>query len=55
MIRTVLIDDEPNNINILQQLLLRYCPVVEIVGTADSAKTGGINYRNAARPGIAGY
>ena len=41
MIRTVLIDDEPNNINTLQQLLLRYCPIVEIAGTADSAKMGG--------------
>lgn len=41
MIRTVLIDDEPNNINTLQQLLLRYCPIVEIAGTANSAKTGG--------------
>lgn len=41
MIKTVLIDDEPNNINTLQQLLLRYCPIVEIAGTADSAKTGG--------------
>lgn len=40
MIRTVLIDDEPNNINTLEQLLLRYCPLVEIVGTADSAQTG---------------
>ncbi len=41
MIRTVLIDDEPNNINTLQQLLLRYCPIVDIVGTANSAKMGG--------------
>jgi two-component system, LytTR family, response regulator len=40
MIRTVLIDDEPNNIDTLQQLLLRYCPVVEIVGKANSAQTG---------------
>lgn len=40
MIRAVLVDDEPNNINTLQQLLIRYCPQVEIVGTADSAKTG---------------
>ncbi|AXY76421.1 DNA-binding response regulator [Paraflavitalea soli] len=40
MIRTVLIDDEPNNITTLQQLLLRYCPIVEIAGTADSAKAG---------------
>ncbi|WP_276479767.1 LytR/AlgR family response regulator transcription factor [Paraflavitalea pollutisoli] len=40
MIKVVLIDDEPNNINTLQQLLLRFCPQVQIVGTAESAITG---------------
>jgi two-component system LytT family response regulator len=40
MIRTVLIDDEPNNITTLQELLLRYCPLIEIAGTADNAQTG---------------
>lgn len=40
MIRSVLIDDEPNNINTLQQLLARYCPTVQVVGTAHSAETG---------------
>lgn len=36
MIRTVIVDDEPNNIETLQQLLLKYCPQVELAGTADS-------------------
>jgi two-component system LytT family response regulator len=40
MIRTVLVDDEPNNIDTLQQLLTRYCPGIDIVGTADNAQTG---------------
>ena len=36
MIRTVLVDDEPNNLETLHQLLVKYCPQVEIAGTADS-------------------
>jgi len=40
MIRTVLIDDEPNNIDTLQHLLERYCPQVQIVGRAESAQSG---------------
>lgn len=40
MITAILIDDEPNNINTLQQLLARYCPQVQVIGTAESAVTG---------------
>jgi two-component system LytT family response regulator len=36
MIKAVLVDDEPNNVETLRQLLLKYCPQVEISGTADS-------------------
>lgn len=36
MIRAVLVDDEPNNLETLHQLLAKYCPQVEIAGTADS-------------------
>src|SRR5690349_14037928 len=36
MIRTVIVDDEPNNIDTLQQLLAMYCPQVSMAGTADS-------------------
>lgn len=35
MIRTVIVDDEPNNIETLQQLLAKYCPQVTLIGTAD--------------------
>lgn len=40
MIRSLLIDDEPNNVAALRELLLKFCPVVDIVGTADNAKRG---------------
>jgi two-component system LytT family response regulator len=36
MIKTVLVDDEPNNLETLHQLLVKYCPQVVIAGTADS-------------------
>jgi two-component system LytT family response regulator len=42
MIRTVIVDDEPNNVDTLKQLLLKYCPVVEISGIADSAQSGQV-------------
>jgi Response regulator of the LytR/AlgR family len=40
MIQTVIIDDEPNNIDTLKQLLLKYCPLVEIIGAAENIRTG---------------
>jgi two-component system, LytTR family, response regulator len=40
MIRTVIIDDEPNNIEALKQLLLKYCPLVELTGVAENIRTG---------------
>jgi two-component system, LytTR family, response regulator len=40
MIRTVLIDDERNNISNLQKLLTVYCPAVTVVGTATSVLQG---------------
>lgn len=40
MIQTVIIDDEPNNVQALATLLKRYCTKVMVVGTADSADTG---------------
>jgi len=36
MIKAVIVDDEPNNIDTLHQLLVKYCPQVTIAGTADS-------------------
>ena len=40
MLRTVIIDDEPNNITNLRALLEKYCPEVEITGTAANADEG---------------
>ena len=40
MIQTVIIDDEPNNIEALKQLLLKYCPLIEIIGVAENIRTG---------------
>lgn len=39
MIQAVIVDDEPNNINTLQQLLERFCPQVEVTGTARNIQT----------------
>jgi two-component system, LytTR family, response regulator len=38
MIRAILVDDEPKNLNILRNLLKEYCPQVEIVNEASSAE-----------------
>ena len=38
MIKTVIIDDEENNIGTLQSLLKQFCPEIEIIGTAGNAK-----------------
>jgi two-component system, LytTR family, response regulator len=51
VIRTVLIDDEPDSIKILQKLLGSYCPQVEVVGTADGVETATILI-HAARPDL---
>lgn len=40
MIRTIIIDDEPNNVDTLKQLLLKYCPAIEVVGVAENAQSG---------------
>ena len=40
MIRTIIIDDETKGRQVLQQMLTKYCPAVEIVATANSAKDG---------------
>ncbi|HEV3414126.1 MAG TPA: LytTR family DNA-binding domain-containing protein [Puia sp.] len=40
LIRTILIDDEPDGNRILQTLLENYCPQIKVVGTADGVETG---------------
>src|SRR4051812_42680646 len=39
-LRAVIIDDEMNSVDVLTMLLNRYCPLVEVVGCADSASAG---------------
>jgi two-component system, LytTR family, response regulator len=51
VIRTVLIDDEPDSIKILQKLLGNYCPQIEVVGTADGVETA-TTLIHAARPDL---
>jgi len=38
MIKTVIVDDEENNVGTLQSLLTQFCPEIEIIGTAGNAK-----------------
>lgn len=40
MIRTALIDDQENSRNALKNLLVKYCPEIQIVGEADGVKSG---------------
>jgi len=40
MIQAVIIDDEPNNVEALQQLLTRFCPQVTVSGVADGVNAG---------------
>ena len=40
MIRAVIIDDEPNNIDALRALIGKFCPGVEVVGCADNLEDG---------------
>jgi len=39
MIRTVLVDDETDNVRVMQKLLETYCPQVNIVGTAEGVES----------------
>ncbi len=39
-LQTVLIDDEPNSIDVLKNLLTNYCPQIDIVATTDNATYG---------------
>jgi len=40
MIRAILIDDEPNNLQNLKTLLATYCPDISVIGDAASARQG---------------
>jgi two-component system LytT family response regulator len=39
-IKTVLIDDEPNALEVLKKLIVNYCPELKIYGTGHNLKTG---------------
>jgi two-component system LytT family response regulator len=51
MIRTVLVDDERDSIRVLQILLEKYCPQVEVVGTAEGVETA-LAVIQATRPDL---
>ncbi len=40
MIKAAIIDDEINSVEAMKSLLAEYCPVVEVAGTANSARRG---------------
>ena len=50
-IRSIIIDDEPNNIENLQLLLNQYCPEISIAATAINADSG-IEAINAFKPDL---
>ncbi|RYE16286.1 MAG: response regulator transcription factor [Sphingobacteriaceae bacterium] len=50
-IKSVIIDDEPNNIDNLSLLLKSYCPEVEVIATARNAEEGKTIIRNH-KPGL---
>ena len=52
MIRTVLVDDESDNIRVLQKLLETYCPQVDVVGTAEGVE-GALQLIRAVKPDLA--
>ncbi|HVK49753.1 MAG TPA: LytTR family DNA-binding domain-containing protein [Pseudobacter sp.] len=39
MIKCIIIDDEPNSVEVLHEMLTRFCPVVSVAATADNIKT----------------
>jgi len=51
MMRTVIIDDEPNARQVVKNILEQYCSSVEIVGEADNV-TNGIKLINDLSPDL---
>lgn len=39
MIKSIIIDDEPNSVEVLHEMLTRFCPVVSVAATADNINT----------------
>ena len=40
MISTIIVDDEPNSVELVSNFLKEFCPSIEIVGVGNNAKTG---------------
>ena len=40
MLRAVIVDDEPDAVKFIESIIGEYCPNVEVVGTANSARDG---------------
>ncbi len=40
MLKTIIIDDEPNSIDVLTHMLENFCPTVQVVGASGDASTG---------------
>lgn len=40
MIKSIIIDDEPNSVEALNEMLTRYCPAVTVAATADNINEG---------------
>jgi DNA-binding NtrC family response regulator len=53
--RAIIIDDERNVREVLELLLLRYCPEVEVAGLASSAAEGRKHQRIRCRYYFSGY
>lgn len=47
MISAILVDDEPRNLRILKNLLEEFCPLVKVVGEAESSETAIALIRNS--------
>ncbi|MEA3479428.1 MAG: response regulator, partial [Bacteroidota bacterium] len=40
MLRTIIVDDESDAVKFIESIIAEYCPNIEIVGTANSAREG---------------
>ncbi|OFY47856.1 MAG: hypothetical protein A2W85_13745 [Bacteroidetes bacterium GWF2_41_31] len=40
MIKTLIVDDEPDAVNFISSIITEYCPELQVIGTANSVKEG---------------
>jgi two-component system LytT family response regulator len=40
ILKTLIVDDEPDAVNFIRSIISEYCPALEVVGTANSAREG---------------